>query len=107
MSRGVADSAAGDALQRFPAIGASILDLNGTNVSRGDLQRVEGGRQIGPRDIAPGRGRADAHACAIHSNAAESGYIGNVNIIRLQRTLTRAGINVSSSGDDAGAVFGQ
>src|ERR1700729_4635371 len=86
---------------------ASILDLHGADVSRGDLQRVEGGRQIGPSDIAPGRGAADAHARAVHAHTAEPGYIGKVYAICLQGTLARAGVNVSPSGDDAGAAFGQ
>ena len=86
---------------------AAILDLDGADVARRDLQRVESRRQIGPRDIAPRRRRADAHGVAFEAHAAQRGYIGDVDVVALQRTLARARKNVSRAGDDAGAAFGQ
>ena len=82
-----------------------VLDLHAAHGAGCLFQTVKAARQIGPYQIAPGGGRADAPAVRGSRYPAQTGNAGQVKVVAGVHALARCGKDIRAAGDDPATGF--
>ena len=70
-------------------------------------ERVEGGRQVGRGDLAPGRAAAEAEACAMPADPAQLGHPSERHDVPWQGPADMRRIEIGSAGKKRGGTARQ